>query len=237
MNNVKFKIPLKFYFEGITANPNPIDESHYSFINDLNAIFKIGTKVYKPDEKENYSYDVNELLFIGEKFIDYDIKLAAKCNLSSIGDRNKIVYSNEVKLSFSNIVNMISEREVDILTKEELISKVVINYLTYKHFKNKGYILKDGLKFGVDFVMYKADPQISHSLYCILICNFNNDNQNDYNEVLVDGKKYKVKLRKINWKQITALSRLCEAVSKKLLLVNYNFENNSVENVQISRFK
>ena len=144
---------------------------------------------------------------------------------------------NASNKNFKNVINIIGRMEVDVETRKEITSKVIVNYLVYKNYKNKGYILKDGLKYGVDFVMYKNDPKVSHSLYCLLVCNFDKKDQDNYSEIVINDEKYLIRLRRIDWKKIIKLTRLCEAVSKELLLVNYNFEKDIVENVKISRYK
>ncbi len=44
------------------------------------------------------------------------------------------------------------------------------NYLVFKHLRNKGYIVKEGLKFGGDFRIYEKH-NLSHAKYICLITN------------------------------------------------------------------
>ncbi|KAL3128483.1 tRNA intron endonuclease [Cryptosporidium hominis] len=113
------------------------------------------------------------------------------------------------------------------------------------------------MKFGVDYILYHKSPSLVHGKHCILICKFtyeekekkkendNDDycyNKNDlskydgYEEIIYNNKKYMVKFPIINYKKIINLSRLCESVSKKLILVEYNSKNDEIQSLEISRF-
>ncbi|KAK9173167.1 Uncharacterized protein cmbei_4001260 [Cryptosporidium meleagridis] len=117
------------------------------------------------------------------------------------------------------------------------------------------------MKFGVDFILYHKSPSLVHGKHCIVICkftyeegeeekekkkeNYNDENyynRNDlskydgYEEIIYNNKKYVVKFPIINYKKIINLSRLCESVSKKLILVEYNSKNDEIQSLEISRF-
>ena len=42
-------------------------------------------------------------------------------------------------------------------------------YQVYKHFRDKGYIINPGIKFGCDFAVYEKGPGIDHSPYLIQV--------------------------------------------------------------------
>ena len=42
-------------------------------------------------------------------------------------------------------------------------------YLVYKHFRDKGYIINPGIKFGCDFAVYERGPGIDHAPYLIQV--------------------------------------------------------------------
>ena len=45
----------------------------------------------------------------------------------------------------------------------------VARYAAYFYFRSKGWVVKDGLKFGTDFILYKDGPKCNHSLFCVTI--------------------------------------------------------------------
>lgn len=42
-------------------------------------------------------------------------------------------------------------------------------YLVYKNFRDKGYIINTGIKFGCDFAVYEKGPGIDHAPYLIQV--------------------------------------------------------------------
>lgn len=43
-------------------------------------------------------------------------------------------------------------------------------YMVYKDFRDKGYIVNPGIKFGCDFAVYKKGPGIDHAPYLVQVC-------------------------------------------------------------------
>ena len=46
-------------------------------------------------------------------------------------------------------------------------------YLVYKNFRDKGYIINPGIKFGCDFAVYEKGPGIDHAPFLIQVYNRN----------------------------------------------------------------
>jgi tRNA-intron endonuclease len=46
-------------------------------------------------------------------------------------------------------------------------------YLVYRNFRDKGYIINPGIKFGCDFAVYEKGPGIDHAPYLIQVYNRN----------------------------------------------------------------
>lgn len=44
-------------------------------------------------------------------------------------------------------------------------------YLVYKNFRDKGYIVSPGIKFGCDFAVYQKGPGIDHAPYLVQVYN------------------------------------------------------------------
>ena len=44
-------------------------------------------------------------------------------------------------------------------------------YIVYKNFRNKGYIVNPGIKFGCDFAVYQKGPGIDHAPYLVQVYN------------------------------------------------------------------
>ncbi|MBI2111663.1 MAG: tRNA-intron lyase [Nitrosarchaeum sp.] len=46
-------------------------------------------------------------------------------------------------------------------------------YLVYKNFRDKGYVINPGIKFGCDFAVYEKGPGIDHAPFLIQVYNRN----------------------------------------------------------------
>ena len=77
--------------------------------------------------------------------------------------KKAILISNKKTLVFSEIIRKYAKKQREIAHK----------YLVFKDLRNKGYILKAGLKFGVDFRCYEKGekPKIEHAKYLVNITN------------------------------------------------------------------
>lgn len=45
----------------------------------------------------------------------------------------------------------------------------LLKYAAYFYFRSKGWVVKNGLKYGCDFVLYKDGPSYNHSLFCVTV--------------------------------------------------------------------
>ena len=66
------------------------------------------------------------------------------------------------------------------ITVEEMIEKCKKEYydfdkkyLVYKNFRDKGYVINPGIKFGCDFAVYEKGPGIDHAPFLIQVYNRN----------------------------------------------------------------
>ena len=98
MSSSNFISPLSIYLEGVVATTSPKDEAHNLFVDDLYLNLNIGTVTYESDKSKKYHYDINELLFIGENFVEYDIELVGKYDISSSNNKINTTCLNIVKL-------------------------------------------------------------------------------------------------------------------------------------------
>ncbi|MCI4433704.1 MAG: tRNA-intron lyase [Nitrosopumilus sp.] len=66
-----------------------------------------------------------------------------------------------------------SEHKVTIEEMTEICKKEYHDfdkkYLVYKNFRDKGYIINPGIKFGCDFAVYEKGPGIDHAPYLIQV--------------------------------------------------------------------
>ena len=74
------------------------------------------------------------------------------------------------KISIHKMKKKISEKEMQEICKSEY-HNFDKKYLVYKNFRDKGYIVNPGIKFGCDFAVYQKGPGIDHAPYLVQVYN------------------------------------------------------------------
>ena len=73
------------------------------------------------------------------------------------------IFRDKKKLSVDEMIEICKKEYHDFEKK----------YLVYKNFRDKGYIINPGIKFGCDFAVYEKGPGIDHAPYLIQVYNRN----------------------------------------------------------------
>ena len=77
-------------------------------------------------------------------------------------ERSKIkIYKNRKKVSLVDVIK-ICRKEYHNFDKK---------YMVYKDFRENGYIVNPGIKFGCDFAVYQNGPGIDHAPYLVQVYN------------------------------------------------------------------
>jgi len=71
------------------------------------------------------------------------------------------IYKGKKKININNMIEICKKEYHDFDKK----------YLVYKNFRDKGYIINPGLKFGCDFAVYEKGPGIDHAPFLIQVYN------------------------------------------------------------------
>ncbi|XP_046427713.1 tRNA-splicing endonuclease subunit Sen2 isoform X1 [Neodiprion fabricii] len=87
-------------------------------------------------------------------------------------------------------------------------SDFVQKYVVYHYFRSKGWVVKSGLKYGGDFLLYKQGPPFYHASYIVIV------EVLDADTLTTDDKKT---TRKMTWKKLYGLDRLSETAAKEIL--------------------
>lgn len=85
------------------------------------------------------------------------------------------------------------------LVAEKFVSldaQFVSKYVVYHHYRSRGWVVRSGLKFGADFLLYQDGPSFYHASYSIRILR-----------------------QTMNWTQLGALNRVTQSAAKELVLV------------------
>lgn len=71
------------------------------------------------------------------------------------------IYKSKQKVSIEKMTEFCSKEYHDFEKK----------YIVYKNFRDKGYIVNPGIKFGCDFAVYEKGPGIDHAPYLVQVYN------------------------------------------------------------------
>lgn len=74
------------------------------------------------------------------------------------------------KISIYKMKKKITEKEMLEICKNEY-HNFDKKYLVYRNFRDKGYIVNPGIKFGCDFAVYQKGPGIDHAPYLVQVYN------------------------------------------------------------------
>ena len=74
------------------------------------------------------------------------------------------------KISITKLKQKINiDQMIEICKKE--VHEFEKKYIVYKNFRDKGYIINPGIKFGCDFAVYEKGPGIDHAPFLIQVYN------------------------------------------------------------------
>ncbi|CAF0943468.1 unnamed protein product [Rotaria sordida] len=88
-----------------------------------------------------------------------------------------------------------------------------IKYAVYYQYRSIGWVIKCGLKFGCDYMLYKFGPTFNHANYCLSIENF-------------------WKINSCTWSFISGFNRACLNAGKTLLLTNVELPKINTNNIE-----
>ncbi|MDH3515533.1 MAG: tRNA-intron lyase [Nitrosopumilus sp.] len=74
------------------------------------------------------------------------------------------------KITINKTNQKISTKEMTEICKKE-VHEFDKKYLVYKNFRDKGYVINPGIKFGCDFAVYEKGPGIDHAPFLIQVYN------------------------------------------------------------------
>ncbi|KAF9045704.1 hypothetical protein BDZ89DRAFT_1007929 [Hymenopellis radicata] len=96
----------------------------------------------------------------------------------------------------------------------QLDNPFLINYMAYQHYRALGWVVRGGLKFCVDYLLYKRGPVFAHAEFALVICPVYEDP--------ADQKSSRTNLQNatpFSWTWLSTINRVNTQVQKTLVLV------------------
>ncbi|CAG8960260.1 hypothetical protein HYFRA_00012780 [Hymenoscyphus fraxineus] len=87
----------------------------------------------------------------------------------------------------------------------------ILNYSVYHHFRSLGWVVRSGVKFSVDFMLYTRGPPFSHAEFAVLVLPSYSDSYWDNNEAAKANEKR-------TWAWLSCINRVITQVKKTVIL-------------------
>ncbi|RDB23818.1 putative tRNA-splicing endonuclease subunit sen2 [Hypsizygus marmoreus] len=90
----------------------------------------------------------------------------------------------------------------------------LINYVVYHHYRSLGWVVKGGIKFCVDYLLYKRGPVFTHAEFAMVVCPIYEDSE--------DQETSSLDLQNSSpfaWSWLSTINRVNSQVQKTLILV------------------
>jgi tRNA-splicing endonuclease subunit Sen2 len=91
----------------------------------------------------------------------------------------------------------------------------ILKYVVYHHFRSLGWIVRSGVKFAVDYLLYNRGPVFSHAEFAIVILP---SYGNSYYTETPEGRKMKIENENRSWWWLHCINRVQSQVRKSLIL-------------------
>ncbi|EPQ62457.1 Bgt-4639 [Blumeria graminis f. sp. tritici] len=91
----------------------------------------------------------------------------------------------------------------------------LVNYVVYHHFRSLGWVVRSGIKFSVDYMLYNRGPVFSHAEFAILILPSYSDPYWSSTDYL---KEYSQRKQHRSWAWMSCINRVITQVKKTLVL-------------------
>lgn len=91
----------------------------------------------------------------------------------------------------------------------------MINYVVYHHFRSLGWVVRPGIKFSVDYMLYARGPVFTHAEFCVLILPAYSDPYWRSTSALV---RYAQAREQRTWAWMSCINRVVTQVKKTLIL-------------------
>ncbi|KAJ3869008.1 hypothetical protein EV359DRAFT_70182 [Lentinula novae-zelandiae] len=95
----------------------------------------------------------------------------------------------------------------------QLDNSFLIHYAVYHHYRSLGWVVKNGLKFCVDYLLYKRGPVFTHAEFAIVVCPVYEDPQDQ--EVSITNLQ---NASPFTWSWLSTINRANSQVMKTLIL-------------------
>lgn len=91
----------------------------------------------------------------------------------------------------------------------------LVSYVAYHHFRSLGWVVRSGVKFGTDYLLYNRGPVFAHAEFAVLVLP---SYENSYWESTPELREYSAKKQSRSWWWLHGVNRVQAQVKKTLVL-------------------
>jgi len=88
-----------------------------------------------------------------------------------------------------------------------------VNYVAYHHYRSLGWVVGGGIKFCVDYLLYKRGPVFHHAEFAIVVCPVYEDSEDEISSPFVLQN-----VKPMHWAWLSTINRVNSQVKKTLIL-------------------
>ncbi|WVQ97038.1 hypothetical protein IAU59_004148 [Kwoniella sp. CBS 9459] len=93
---------------------------------------------------------------------------------------------------------------------------LLVSYVAYHHFRSIGWVVKDGIKFCCDWLLYRRGPVFSHSAFACVVIPVYDDPQDKVSSPYGNEDWYE---ERMSWKWMNTIMRVNSLVQKTVIAV------------------
>ncbi|WVR05641.1 hypothetical protein IAU60_002663 [Kwoniella sp. DSM 27419] len=93
---------------------------------------------------------------------------------------------------------------------------VLVSYVAYHHFRSIGWVVKDGIKFCCDWLLYRRGPVFSHSAFACVVIPVYDDERDQASSPYGNEDWYE---ERMSWKWMNTIMRVNALVQKTVIAV------------------
>jgi tRNA-splicing endonuclease subunit Sen2 len=87
----------------------------------------------------------------------------------------------------------------------------LVSYVSYHHFRSLGWVVKPGIKFSCDWLLYRKGPVFSHSAFACVVVPVYEDQEERANSIHGQTDWYE---ERASWKWVNTVMRVNSLVQK-----------------------
>jgi tRNA-splicing endonuclease subunit Sen2 len=116
-------------------------------------------------EQEHLQLTFEEAFFLSYGLGVLSIEISPECTVSNPSDVN--IRSNSALLrTFSNLTSFPPRPLTTSIRPDD---PFLLSYVVYHHFRSLGWVVRGGVKFAVDYMLYNRGPAFSHAEFAVVI--------------------------------------------------------------------